>query len=530
LKSLVWRKKNDARRPLFRRFWQGFSAQKARFARETRPFPVSPGPARPEEHAWERRIGVNQNAESPSRQLDALRSRRGGLSAKPLFSVRIETFQDGKIYDHPRSHRWCEQKLMMPQFAKAPASLRARLILIPPVFLLLGIVAAIGAALVDAPDRVAAETASGLEIGGQLIAYALDNISRSADPDIELDRVLEKLSNVRHIRVGYSPSSGSPVPVSMKAPSANSAPNWFVNLFVGRRDIQGFPLDFHGARHGMIVMVAEPRDEVDEIWNELTFLIGLLSAISAGIIVLTWLAVSYALRPLRELVEGFNRLERGRFDEIGKIRVSELQRVGEQFNRLAKSLSRTEADNRLLIDRLMSIQESERKELARELHDEFGASLFGIRASVSCIVQAAAMEGPAEMRFTEIAERAHSISSLTDRVQKQNYRILERIRPIAIDEMGLFNWIRHLADGWTATHRVVCHITTPETEPKLGSEESLAVYRIVQECLTNIARHSVRVASKSNSRFPRTGVLLSASRTMALDCQTPFAPALASSA
>jgi two-component system, NarL family, sensor histidine kinase UhpB len=173
-----------------------------------------------------------------------------------------------------------------------------------------------------------------------------------------------------------------------------------------------------------------------------------------------------------------------------KIRVSELQRVGEQFNRLARSLSRTEADNRLLIDRLMSIQESERKDLARELHDEFGASLFGIRASVSCIVQAATAEGTAELRFTEIAERAHSISSLADRVQKQNYRILERIRPIAIDEMGLFNSIRHLADGWSATRRVVCHITTPETEPKLGSEESLAIYRIVQECLTNIARHS----------------------------------------
>jgi two-component system sensor histidine kinase UhpB len=68
----------------------------------------------------------------------------------------------------------------------------------------------------------------------------------------------------------------------------------------------------------MIVMVAEPGDEVDEIWSELIFLIGLLSAISAGIIVLTWLAVSYALWPLQGLVEGFNRLERGQFEEIGK--------------------------------------------------------------------------------------------------------------------------------------------------------------------------------------------------------------------
>ena len=122
-------------------------------------------------------------------------------------------------------------------------------------------------------------------------------------------------------------------------------------------------------------------------------------------------------------------MQRGQFDEVGEIRVAELQRVGDQFNRLAKSLARTESDNRLLIDRLMSIQESERKELARELHDEFGASLFGIRASASCVVQAATADGPIGPRFKEITERAEAISSLADAIQKHNHRILERLHP-----------------------------------------------------------------------------------------------------
>ncbi len=380
---------------------------------------------------------------------------------------------------------------MMFRFTEASASLRTRLVLIPAVFLLLGIIVAISATLIDAPQRVTAETASGLTIGGHLITYALDDVRFSADPDTALNRLLEELSHVRHIRVSYLTSLRAPAAHPLTPALAKSAPGWFVNLFEPRRITETFPVIFQGARHGEIVMTAEPGDEVGEVWDELIFLIGLLSAISVGIIVLTWLAVNYTLRPLRDLVAGLNRLERGQFDGVGNIRVAELQRVGEQFNQLAKSLARTEADNRLLIDRLMSIQESERKELARELHDEFGASLFGIRAAASCVVEAAATEGAPGPRFKEIIDRAKAISSLADVIQKHNYRILERIQPIVLNEMGLFNALRHLADGWAAAHRgFACDIVTPEIPPDLSPDASLTIYRIVQECLTNVARHS----------------------------------------
>lgn len=380
---------------------------------------------------------------------------------------------------------------MMFQFTEASASLRTRLILIPPVFLLLGIIVAIGAMLVDAPDRVAAETASGLTIGSHLIHYALDDIQFSADPDSALDRLLEELSHVRHIRVGYRPSPSTRITDPIKPSLAKSAPNWFVNFFEPRRVSESFPVVDEGAHHGEIVMTAEPADEAGEVWDDLIFLMGLLSAVSVGIVILTWLAVNYTLRPLRGLVEGLNRLQRGQFDEVGEIRVAELHRVGEQFNRLAKSLSRTESDNRLLIDRLMSIQESERKELARELHDEFGASLFGIRASASCVVQAAKADGPIGPRIEEITERAEAISSLADTIQKHNHRILERLQPVVLNEMGLFNALRHLVGAWNLAHRSFsCELTTPDVEPDLSDDASLTIYRIIQECLTNVARHS----------------------------------------
>jgi two-component system, NarL family, sensor histidine kinase UhpB len=379
----------------------------------------------------------------------------------------------------------------MLNFKAVSASLRTRLVLIPPIFLLFGIVAAIVATLIDAPSRVALETASGVTIGGHLINYALDDIKFSVDPDSALLRLQQELAHVRHIRVGYRPAPGSPITKPITPLAVKEAPAWFVNLFQPKHITETFPVVIEGQRRGELIMSAEPADEVSEVWDELVFLIGLLSAISVGIISLIWLSTSYALKPLRDLVEGLDRLERGQFDGLAEIRVAELRRVGEQFNRLAKSLARTEADNRLLIDRLMSIQESERKELARELHDEFGASLFGIRAAASCIIEAVSADAPVQLRFREIADRADAISSFADVIQKHNYRILERIQPIALNQVGLFDALHHLVNAWCAAHRdFLCELETPDEQAAFSEDVSLAIYRVIQECLTNVARHS----------------------------------------
>jgi len=379
----------------------------------------------------------------------------------------------------------------MLHFRKATLSLRTRLILIPPIFLLLGIIVAIGATLIEAPIRIAVEMASGVTIGSHLVDYALADIKSAVNLDATLERLKNELSHVRHIRVQYRPADSSLVGKPITPLSVSEAPPWLVDWLAPTRSTETFPIIIAGQRYGELVMSAEPADEAGEIWNELLFLIGLLSVISIGIVSLIWLSTNIALRPLRDLVEGLDRLERGQFDGLAEIRVSELQRVGQQFNRLARSLAQTVADNRLLIDRLMSIQESERKELARELHDEFGATLFGIRAAASCIVEAAAADGSERERLAEITERANAISSLADAIQKHNYRILERIRPIVLDQTGLYNALQHLVDAWSADHRGFnCELEVPPGRPFLGEEVGLTIYRIVQECLTNVARHS----------------------------------------
>ncbi|MGO9133823.1 MAG: histidine kinase, partial [Methylovirgula sp.] len=349
----------------------------------------------------------------------------------------------------------------MPQLGLARRSLRMRVVLIPSCILFLGMVTAIGVTLLAARSRIGSETQSGVGMGTLLISYALEKVAVAKDADEILLRLRHELAQVRHIHVHYAPeSSQTQVEHFDHAPASASAPDWFLRLFDPPKIVKTFPVVIGGTLRGTLVMSTHPADEVAEIWSGLVFLTALLAAISIAIVSLLYLTARFTLKPLHDLADGLDRLEHGQFDALAEIKVEELRRIGEKFNHLAHSLARTEADNRLLIDRLMSVQDAERKELARELHDEFGASLFGIRAAASCIVEDAMQN---ETKTTaDIVERAQAISSLADSIQKQNYRILDRIRPVVLHQMGLTDAVRQLVDSWASANRgIACTLTLP---------------------------------------------------------------------
>lgn len=416
---------------------------------------------------------------------------------------------------------------MMPQ-KTAKNSMRMRLILIPATILGLGILAAIAVTLFDAKTRITSEITSGIHLGNLLIGYALEDLGASNNPDPVLQRLRSGLAHVRHIKVTYAepdPATGVEAanfpPADASAKQRTSAPGWFLRLFEPERTEAVYKLSLGGVPRGTLVMSSEPADEVAEIWGSLAFLTTLLTTISIAIVMLIWFTARHTLKPVDQLVEGLDRLGRGQFDEVAEIRIAELSRIGEQFNKLAGSLARTEADNHLLIDRLLSIQDAERRELARELHDEFGASLFGIRAAASCIIETAGGITESE-KAAEIIGRAEVTAALADAIQKQNYRILERIRPVILHQLGLADALRNLVESWCAQHRgFVCTVEIPAelcaAQRAFTEDVSLTSYRIVQECLTNIARHSkaklVRVAmnycSATKSIGNAPGVLLS---------------------
>jgi two-component system sensor histidine kinase UhpB len=364
-------------------------------------------------------------------------------------------------------------------------SIRARLILIPLVILPAMLAVAVTILLAGSSDRIAEETRSGMQTGRVLVAYSLRTIGNTPNPDAEIRHLMGNLANVRHVQFVYLPGatpSGAPPLLQVETPRV-AAPDWFVNLFSAERPVETYPVTIQGARRGEVIVVGNPLDEIGEVWAELVFLVGLLGGASALILAALLWTTRLVARPLQALSSGLDRLGRGEFAPVGRSRVSELQRIGEKFNALAQSLDRAQSDNRLLIDKLIMVQESERREIARELHDDFGASLFGIRTELALIRDT---RDPAE-----IGQHTAAMSGMIDDIQKQNYRMLDRLRPGSLAHARLSESIGDLVDAWAERHRGVAWLLTIEEEiDGAGEEATLTVYRMVQEGLVNALRHA----------------------------------------
>jgi two-component system, NarL family, sensor histidine kinase UhpB len=377
----------------------------------------------------------------------------------------------------------------MSPFGAARGSLRLRIMLIPTGILFIGMVAAVVGTLIAARARIGSETEAGVNMAGVLIGYALEEIATHRDPEGALLQLRRELAEVRHVRVQYRPNPTMPAEAMPGESETTTTPKWFLSLFEGPSIAATYPLIVAGVPRGNLVVLTWPADEVGEIWNSLVFLAGLLVVVAVAIIALLYSSARFALKPLQALETGLDRLEHGKFETLAVIEVAELRHIGERFNQLAASLARSEAQNHRLVDRLLSVQEAERKELARELHDEYGAALFGVRAATSCILEAAASSQ--DPSAGEIKERAQTIARLADAIQKQNYRILDRLQPVVLQQMGLAEALRHLAETWQATHLDCrCDLSLRKLSPAPDEDLSLACYRLVQECLTNIARHA----------------------------------------
>lgn len=163
---------------------------------------------------------------------------------------------------------------------------------------------------------------------------------------------------------------------------------------------------------------------------------------------------------------------------------------------MQKELADTLTENRMLSQRYLLVQEEERRNLAREMHDELGQCLNAIK------LDAVAIRTAARERLPEIETSANAIIEISDHVYDVVRGIMQRLRPAALDALGLRDALGELIRQWRRRNPgVECVFETEGELSGLGELLNITVYRIVQECLTNVARHSgatrVRVAFTS---------------------------------
>ena len=319
------------------------------------------------------------------------------------------------------------------------------------------------------------------------VAAALNAALRtSANPRATLDafgRSLGSEGAVQFRSAGPAAAVGPPVPPQS---SFARAPSWFAELVAGPEIGAAHPVSIDGSPVGEIVFAPDISADIYEKW--IGFLAIAVSGVGLALLtgIIAYFIAGTALRPLRDLAAGLSRIRNGDYESlVVPAGPPEIRKSCEELNELARTLSRLNEDNRGLLRKIVSLRDDDRQELARELHDELGPLLFGIRANTVALLDAVPDERAG------FRPSAQGVVQSVEALQQANRRILERLRPLHIHELGLIRSIETLLVN--AKKQAPQIELKAEIDPQLGQLDGLlcqTAYRVIQEGVTNVLRHA----------------------------------------
>lgn len=369
-------------------------------------------------------------------------------------------------------------------------SLKFRIIVIVTIILLINFTAAGYFMVKNARQALVSEMESSTKLARGLLINALPESSSASDLGEQLTLIVESVRDTRHIRAWFEDIAGQPIiwrEDNTSFINKPDAPDWFIRM------MQPEAVEFRrlvtkdNKMYGYLVVEADPSDEVAEVWRDVQALLQLGVFFLILIVGLIYMALRTGLKPLELLANALGKLEKGDFSaRVESSVVKELTPIQNRFNHMASVLEKTMAENHALAGNMLAVQETERRDLARELHDEIGPCLFGIRVDLADIERIASAH-----LLTEVEDKVSSVKSITSHIQSLIRKMLSRLRPMTLDDLGLVDALRDMLRNWRDRQ--------PEIDWEwdfVGEFEDLSdalqvtIYRVIQECATNCVRHA----------------------------------------
>jgi signal transduction histidine kinase/ActR/RegA family two-component response regulator len=163
------------------------------------------------------------------------------------------------------------------------------------------------------------------------------------------------------------------------------------------------------------------------------------------------------------------------------------------------TLEKYEASMQSLSARILQLQDQERRRIARELHDTSGQDLAVLLMSLSQVNRKLEQAGVPEGTRQTLADAM----DLARRVEGQIRTLSYLLHPPLLDELGLGAALRWYAEGFQKRSGIIVEILSPGNAPRLVPEHEVALFRVVQECLSNILRHSESNRARIRLLFPK---------------------------
>ena len=296
---------------------------------------------------------------------------------------------------------------------------------------------------------------------------------------------IKQLGNIRHLRIVPDDTSYNVNEFSKETFVVSGVPQIFVRFVLPKK--QSLSLHLPSPSGHDFLLVANPTDEIKESWKETRLYLGLLLFLIIATSVLAYAVTGHALKPVNIILEGLREIKSGHFHKrLPDFNLPEYSAISHDFNTMVENLEKSQQLNQILTKKMLNVQELERKSLARDLHDEMGQSLTAMKAFC------------ASAKYYKIPQAVDdhlsSINSTCDNLFNVVRDMMQLLTPPLLEEFGLIVAIEELINKWQLQNK--CAVIL-QIDPKLqnisgdiSGENDIHLFRIVQESLTNILKHS----------------------------------------
>lgn len=319
--------------------------------------------------------------------------------------------------------------------------------------------------------------------------YALDQLlmeTQKNNSDLRYAFVIDLQGNV----IAHTFGNGFPVGLLDLNQVASGAYQNTISLQTREGLVWDIAVPIFEGRAG-IVRVGISNQRLQSALSDLTSQVLLATAIVLGLSLLAATFLTFILtRPILELVEATRSIGRGDFSHrLRRWANDEIGDLTEAFNQMSTELGKAdevrrerELLRRQLLERVIAAQEEERRRIARELHDSTSQSL------TSLMVGLRALESDCDS--PKVRQHSGELRRVAGQVLEDVHTLAVQLRPAVLDDLGLSAALNRLAKEWQKRHSIETSVIVHLGNERLTDPLETALYRSIQEALTNVAKHA----------------------------------------
>ncbi len=346
------------------------------------------------------------------------------------------------------------------------------------------LILAVGCAITiwHAKNAINDEIDSSVSLTNHIIACGL---SQNKTSDASWLNCFSSLKETRHLRIELLKPSGEIINLGNKDDQVaheETPPQWFIDLVGTRQTKSEKQLTTSIGEQFSLLIQANPLDEIKEIWEESLGFFGSILLLIQLTFFSVFLAMKKSIKSINSIVDALQAIETGDYRlKLPEFTTSEYNSIAKAINHMTSELGKAEQENRALTQHSLDILETERKQLAQELHDELGQSLTAIKI----------MAITANRKESEIKPMTEAIAGLCDNLINVVRTMMHQLHPLVLTELGLKAALEDLITHWESKcPGLRIDLDCPDAIDRVGQKISIQVFRVIQECLTNIVRHA----------------------------------------